>query len=257
VFPTPDAIGDDVAARILRGISEAAEHGRRYLLGLPTGRTPRPVYAALTRLLRATPHTLAHVTLVMMDEYLVETSDGYAYAIDTGGPSCHAFTDGEITGPLNAAVPQGMRMRSGNVWYPDPADPGSYDDDIAIAGGIDFFLLASGAGDGHVAFNPPGSALDSRSRVIGLAEQTRRDNLETFPALGTLERVPRFGVSVGLGTIRAAREAVMVAWGVGKRDTVRRLRAATRFERDWPATIIHACPDGEIVVDEAAAGTDM
>lgn len=253
VLATPEAIGDEVAARILRGIADAAREGRRYLLGLPTGRTPMPVYAAMTRMLTAAPQSLEHVTLVMMDEYLVETPDGFAYAIGTGGPSCHAFTEREIAGAFNAAVSHEQRLRRGDVWYPDPADPASYDDDIAVAGGIDFFLLASGAGDGHVAFNPPGSAIDSRSRVITLSEQTRRDNLLTFPALGSLDRVPRFGVSVGIATILSAREAVMVAWGDGKRETVRRMRGATAYEPDWPATLVHASPACEILVDIAAA----
>ncbi len=252
VLPTPEAIGEEVATRILRGIADAERDGRRYLLGLPTGRTPMPVYAALARMLTAAPGTLAHVTLVMMDEYLVETRDGYAYTTSGGGPSCHAFTDREITGPLNRAVSHDLRIRSGNVWYPDPTDPGSYDDDIAIAGGIDFFLLASGASDGHVAFNPPGSARESRTRVITLSEETRRDNLRTFPALGTLDRVPRVGVSVGIATMLGARQAVMVAWGEGKHETVMRLRAAQALEPDWPATLIHAHRKGDILVDRAA-----
>ncbi len=256
VFPSPEAIGDEVAARVLQGIATASREDRRYLLGLPTGRSPQPVYAALARMLRAAPQSLAHVTLVMMDEYLVETAAGFAYALGDGQPSCHAFTDREITGTLNAAVSHDQRIRGAHVWYPDPTDPATYDDDIAIAGGIDFFLLASGAGDGHVAFNPPGSALDSRSRIITLAEQTRRDNLLTFPALGTLDRVPRFGVSVGLATILDAREAVMVAWGAGKRETVRRMRAATGFEPDWPATLMHLCRQADILVDDAAASPD-
>ena len=254
ILPTPEAIGDYVAATMLRHVTNAAHDGRRCLLGLPTGRTPRPIYAALARTLAAHPQSLAHVTLVMMDEYLIDTPDGFVFAMAAGAPSCHAFTHTEIVGQLNAAVPAEFRITDAHVWFPDPRDPDRYDDDIRDAGGIDFFLAASGAGDGHVAFNPPGSALDSRSRVVTLSEQTRRDNLQTFPALGSLENVPCYGVSVGIGTIIAAREVVMVAWGAGKRVTVARMRAATRYEPDWPATLIHECARGGIVVDAAAAG---
>ena len=207
----------------------------------------------MARQLRESPQRLGHLTLVMMDEYLVDTSDGFDYARTPGAPSCHAFTEHEITGALNAAVSPAQRIRAGNVWFPEPADPASYDDDIAIAGGIDCFLLASGAGDGHVAFNPPGSPIDSRTRVITLSEQTRRDNLLTFPALGTLDHVPRYGVSVGIGTILAARSAIMVAWGKGKRETVRRMRAAVGYEPTWPATLVQACSRAEIIVDTDAS----
>ena len=253
ILSTPDHIGEYVASRILGGIDAATRDGRRYLLGLPTGRTPRPVYAALTRALASAPRSLRHVTLVMMDEYLVEVADGYEYAMDAGAPSCHAFTRTEIVGQINSALPDEFRLRDTQVWFPDPRTPDAYDDQIVQAGGIDFFLAASGAGDGHVAFNPPGSARESRSRVVRLSEQTRRDNLLTFPALGSLDSVPRFGVTVGVSTITASREVVMVAWGDGKRTTVSRMLAADCYQPDWPATLIHECPRAEIVVDATAA----
>ncbi len=253
IFETPDDIGTYVAGRILRGVAAAHAAGHRYLVGLPTGRTPRPVYAAMAARLTREPQSLAHVILVMMDEYLLHDAGGFSYAMAAGAPSCHAFTRVEIVGALNTALPADFRIREGNIWFPDPRDPASYDAQIRDAGGIDFFLVASGAGDGHVAFNPPGSALDSRSRIVTLAEQTRRDNLATFPALGTLDNVPRYGVSVGVATITDARDAVMLAWGEDKRLTVARMLAASHYEPDWPATLIHECPNAELLVDRAAA----
>ncbi len=254
IFRTPDDIGEHVASRILRGIRSTRGDGCRFLLGLPTGRTPRPVYRAMAAQLKAEPQSLAHVTLVMMDEYLVETPDGIGYVTSPGGPSCHAFTRDEIVGPLNAVLAPSLALRDEMVWFPDPRDPGEYDRRIEDAGGIDLFLVASGSGDGHVAFNPIGSSMTSVSRIVELSEQTRRDNLETFPDLGSLDRVPRLGVTVGVATIMAAREVVMVAWGEGKRETVRRMRTAREYDPAWPATLIHACASGEICVDEAAAG---
>lgn len=254
VFPAPAEIGEHVAERILLRVGDAERAGRRFLLGLPTGRTPRPVYTAIARRLSAAPQSLAHVTLVMMDEYLVATGSAFAYATATDAPSCHAFTDEEILSPIHAALEPTLRIRDDFVWFPDPVDPDEYDQRIAAAGGIDFFLIASGAGDGHVAFNPPGSALTSTTRIVELSEQTRRDNLLTFPALGTVDKVPRFGVTVGVGTIVAAREVVMVAWGEGKRETVRRMRHGSRYDTSWPATLIHECASGEVVVDRMAAG---
>jgi glucosamine-6-phosphate deaminase len=253
VFETPDEIGAHVAARILRGVAAALATSRRYLLGLPTGRTPRPVYAAMAAQLARTSQSLAHVTLVMMDEYLREGADGFSYAMAAGAPSCHAFTRVEIVGQLNASLPAELWLRDDAVWFPDPHDPAAYDTQIRAAGGIDFFLLASGAGDGHVAFNPPGSARDSRTRIVALSEQTRRDNLLTFPGLGAIENVPRYGVSVGIATIVDAREAVMLAWGEGKRTTVARMLAASHYEPEWPATLIHECQHAELLVDRAAA----
>ena len=254
IFLTPNDIGDYVADRILREIDAARAAGRSYLLGSPTGRTPRPIYAAMAQRLAAQPRDLSHVTLVMMDEYLVPGANGLEYAPPNASWASHHFVGVEILAPLNATLPPAHQLRADKVWFPMPNDPAEYDARIAGAGGIDLFLLASGASDGHVAFNPPGSPRDSLTRVIPLSDETRRDNLQTFPAFGTLDAVPRFGVSVGVATIVSSRAALMVVWGAGKRLTMSRIAAATRYDPEWPATMIHECANGEIVADEAAAG---
>lgn len=254
VLPTPEAVGDDLARRVLDAAERARARGDRFLLGCPTGRTPRPVFAAMARRLTETRQDLRHLVFVMMDEYLVPGPAGLTYAPADRPWSCHHFARSEIVGPLGAALPADRRPAADAVWFPDPADPAAYDRRVADAGGVDFFLLASGASDGHVAFNPPGSPRESRTRVIPLSESTRRDNLETFPAFGTLDAVPGHGVSVGVATIAESRAAAMVLLGAGKRHTLARIRAAERYEPEWPATLIHECAGAEIVADAAAGG---
>ncbi|HKW09242.1 MAG TPA: hypothetical protein VJO33_02620, partial [Gemmatimonadaceae bacterium] len=187
VLPTPAAIGDYLAQQLLYRIEHARRLGKPFLLGCPTGRTPRPVYDELARHRDA----LGHVVFVMMDEYLPNAGEPW---------SCHAF------------VARYMPWAR-TIWFPEANDPAAYDAKIAEAGGIDFFLLASGASDGHVAFNAPGAPRESLTRIVPLSDATRRDNLHTSPTFGTLENVPRQGVTVGVATIAAAREAVMVVWG--------------------------------------------
>lgn len=253
VLQTPEAIGDAMAAGLLRRFAEARAEGRRFLLGSPTGRTPRPVYHALAARLAAAPADLSHVTLVMMDEYLVPGPEGLAHAPAEAPWSCHYFAEHEILAPLRRVLPPAMMIRAENVWFPRVDMPDEYDVRIADAGGIDLFLLASGASDGHVAFNPPGTPRESRTRVIPLSEDTRRDNLQTFPSFGTLDAVPHHGVSVGVATMLGSREAVMVLWGSGKRTTFDRIHGATRYDASWPATLIHECARGRVLADAAAA----
>ena len=253
VLPSPSAIGEAVAERLLSRIERARLTSSRFLLGCPTGRTPRPVFDAMARRLAETQQDLSHLVLVMMDEYLVPGDGGLEYASATEPWSCHYFARAEIADRLNAALPPERRLEEESIWFPDPADPAAYDRRISAAGGIDLFLLASGASDGHVAFNPPGSPRESRTRIIPLSEETRRDNLRTFPAFGMLSAVPKHGISVGIATIAASKEAIMVVWGGGKRLTLSRMQAADRYDPDWPATVIHECPSSEILADTAAA----
>jgi glucosamine-6-phosphate deaminase len=253
-FSSPDALADILAGRILERAERAREAGKPFLLGCPTGRTPRPLFEEMARRIAAAPRDVSNVVLVMMDEYLVPSDGGLAWAPEDREWSGHHFAKHEIAGPLSETLPERWRVPAESIWFPDPADPEAYESRIADAGGIDLFVLASGASDGHVAFNPPGSPRDSRTRIIPLGEQTRQDNLQTFPSFGTLDAVPHHGVSVGVDTICRAKEAILVLTGAAKRLSFQRVRAAARYEPDWPATLIHECPRAEVVVDGAAAG---
>lgn len=229
VLAGPEAIGETLAAEV------AARHDAcdgPFLLGCPGGRSLRSTYAALAR-----GRELPRLVVVMMDEYVGAPTDAHY--------SCTRFAHDEI------AVPLGVPPE--RVWLPDVEEPRAYDARIANAGGIDLFLLASGASDGHVAFVPPGSPRDGRTAVIELAQSTRRDNLATFPGFASLAEVPTHGVSVGLATITAARSLRLVLHGRGKREAARRLLELDRFDSSWPASIVHEHPDALIYLDEEAA----
>ena len=257
-FDSPAAIGEYLAGRILPRIEVARLAGRSFLLGCPTGRSPRPVYTAMARLLGERGQDLSKLILVMMDEYLDGRDSHFQYVSDKLPWSCHRFARDDIRAVLNASLAAGHNIPLESIWFPDPGDPAAYDGRISGAGGIDFFILASGASDGHVAFNPPGSERDSRTRIIELSEQTRRDNLQSFPELGTLDRVPTHGISVGIDTIASARAAAMIVWGASKAESVRRMLATTSYGAAWPATVIHDCPGGVILADrEAARGVSV
>jgi glucosamine-6-phosphate deaminase len=253
VFESAEAIGDYVAEKVLGLIEGSRRLGNPFLLGCPTGRTPRPIYAAMASRLARSKQDISHLLLVMMDEYLVQTRGAFEYAAANMPWSCHHFAEVEIVHKLNRDLPAGRGVRRHRVWFPDPEQPPTYDEKIVAAGGIDFFILASGASDGHVAFNPPGSTRDSRTRIIELSDSTRLDNLQTFPAFGSLSNVPTHGISVGIATIAAAKQSVMVLIGSSKAKSLARINASREYDASWPATIIHECAAAEILSDTDAA----
>ncbi|HEX6789651.1 MAG TPA: 6-phosphogluconolactonase [Gaiellaceae bacterium] len=210
-FGDADALGRTLAAEIVTA-SPA-------LLGCPGGRSLLTTYRALPDL----PAT----TAVLMDEYVPVPPTSAHY-------SCRGFGEREI--------------RARELWVPDPDSPDAYDDRIDAAGGIDIFLLASGASDGHVAMLGPGAPREGRTSVVELAETTRRDNLATFPEFTSLDDVPSRGVSVGLGTIAKARALRLVVHGPDKHAAAERLLSLDRYDPDWPVSIVHEHDDAEILL---------
>jgi glucosamine-6-phosphate deaminase len=234
VFADASELGDALADEILAAYAGAGD--RRFLLGCPGGRSLRSTYRALAD----RDADLSRLIVVMMDEYVVDRAAAPADA----HYSCRRFARDELAEPLG--------LHDEQVWLPDPGDPASYDERIATAGGIDLFLLASGASDGHVAFVPPGSPREGRTAVLTLAESTRSDNVATFPEFESVDDVPRHGVSVGLGTIGDARRLRLVLHGAEKRYAAERLLALDRFDASWPASIVHDSADGEVWLDRGA-----
>lgn len=251
VFDDAQQLGEALAREILAGVA-ATPPGARYLLGCPAGRSLRSTYQALARLVPADVD-LSQLVIVMMDEYLAGEPGAFRRRDPELTTTCGYFAEHEIRRPISAATAEGRGIKPEHVWMPDAADPAAYDGRIADAGGVELFLAASGAGDGHVAFNPPPAELGGGSRVIELAERTRLDNMVTMPEFGSLDEVPTHGVSVGLGTIAGlSRNVALVLIGEGKQTSARRVLAATDFEPGWPATFIHHCPNPRILLDQAA-----
>ena len=250
VFADAAALGLALAQEIVAGIDAARTAGRRYVLGCPGGRSGRSTYEALASLVVGAD--LDHLIIAMMDDYVMRGPDGsWRHVPAEAHFSCRRFANVEIVAPLDAVAH--VPVRPEHVWLPDPSDPAAYERRLMDVGGVDLFIVASGASDGHVAFVKPGMSLDGGASIIPLAETTRRDNMATFPDFETLADVPTHGVSVGLGTITNVSASVrLVIHGAGKRTTAERVLGTTDFDPAWPATFIHRCRDAQIWLDEAA-----
>lgn len=253
ILPDADAVGDAVAAMIVDRLAAAGD--RPFLLGCPSGRSAAPTYRALADQ-AARGVDLSRLVVVMMDDYVVADETGSLRRVDPGlSHSGVGFARRDILAPIAAACAQHGTTPPTEVWSPDPADVAEYDRRIEAAGGIDLFLLASGASDGHIAFNQPGTPRDARTHVTELGEATRRDNMGTFPDLTRLEMVPTRGVTVGTGTIAdCSREVVMIICGAHKHEAFVRVAAAEAYEPDWPATLAVECAHPTLIADRAAAG---
>jgi glucosamine-6-phosphate deaminase len=93
-----------------------------------------------------------------------------------------------------------------------------YDKTIVESGGLDLAVIGIGP-NGHIAFNEPGSAPNSRTRVVDLTEKSRNQSAEYWEGSAV---IPEQAMTMGLGTILDARKLVLIASGSEKADMVRR-----------------------------------
>ena len=256
VLPDDLSVGHYAAEIIFTELIRAKSEGRPFVLGCPGGRTPRSTYNALAAMIKAGKQDISHVIIAMMDEFLEENPDGtFRNHSEDKHFSCARFAKVEIFDVLNSGAPEGSKILSGNVRYPDALDPESYEDFLRSVG-VNVFLMASGGSDGHVAFNPSGTDKSARTRIVRIADETRKDNLGTFPEFKDISEVPKFGVSVGPATMIDVSEIVIMELiGPHKEEAFKRISSATKYESDWPATVVRECKDYYILADKAAANS--
>jgi glucosamine-6-phosphate deaminase len=143
---------------------------------------------------------------------------------------------------------ENIHILNGNA--PDlAAECAHYEEMIQEAGGIDLFIGGIGP-DGHIAFNEPGSSLSSKTRMKTLTTDTRIANSRFFG--GNPENVPAHALTVGVGTVMAAREVMILVNGHAK---ARALQAAIEgaVNHMWTISALQMHEHGIIVSDEDAA----
>ena len=211
----------------------------RLVLGLATGRTMERVYAHLVRLHREKGLDFTRCRTFNLDEYV---------GLPPSHPgSFHRYMAERLFRPVNlqrkqVALPDGMA--------PDlQAECGRYEALIEQAGGIDLLLLGLGQ-TGHIGFNEPPAASDSRTHEARLLPLTRRQNADRFG--GEASAVPATALTMGIGTILEARRCLLLVTGAKKAPVLAQVLEGPVTPL-VPGSALQRHPDCQVVVDEAAA----
>ncbi len=215
------------------------QKNKPFILGLPTGSTPLGIYRELIQKFQQNQLSFQHVITFNMDEYLgLEETHPQSY---------HYFMWENFFKHID--IPrENVNILQGKA--PDPEkECALYEKKIAACGGIHLFLGGIG-GNGHVAFNEPGSSFQSRTRLVDLTRETIQDNARFFE--GDLLQVPSKALSVGIGTIMEAKEVLLVATGKTKAEAAVKITEGPVTEL-VPASALQLHPGGIFIMDREAA----
>ena len=210
-----------------------------FVLGLPTGSTPLGVYKALICLHKEGKISFEHVITFNMDEYV---------GLPENHPeSYHSFMWNNFFNHVD------IQKEHVNILNGNAADLTKeclrYEEKISACGGIQLFLGGVG-GNGHIAFNEPGSSFTSRTREEMLKQETIVANSRFFD--NDVSKVPKTALTVGLGTITDAKEVLIMASGSNKAQAIRHAVECS-IDPLWTISVLQSHPCAIIVCDEAAA----
>jgi glucosamine-6-phosphate deaminase len=234
------AVAERVAALLLADRLRPAQP-----LGLATGRTMAPIYAALARRMKRLEPALAAQVRRGWSSFNL---DEYVGLAPQHPASFRATMARELVEPLALAAER-VRLPDGLAVDPD-AEARRYGAAVAAAGGIGLQLLGLGL-NGHVGFNEPPSEAALPCRCVELSQQTRQQNAEAFG--GDPEAVPRRAITLGLAEILRARRLLLVVTGRSKAAVLARVLREPPTP-DLPASWLRTHPALTVIADAAALG---
>ncbi|MBS0263569.1 MAG: glucosamine-6-phosphate deaminase [Planctomycetes bacterium] len=240
MLKSPADVDKHVALEVESLIRVNNSAGVPTVLGLPTGSTPIGVYRELIRLHREEGLDFSQVITFNLDEY---------YPIPpTAIQSYNRWMRANFFDHVN--IPEeNINIPKGDL-APEEVDGfcDEYERAIERAGGIQLQLLGIGR-TGHIAFNEPGSARNSQTRLVTLDPQTRSDAASSF--FGD-DNVPLQAITMGVDSILSAKKIIIIALGEHKAPIVRRAVEGDVTEK-VTASFLQLHPNAVMVVDEAAA----
>ncbi|EFA82452.1 glucosamine-6-phosphate isomerase [Heterostelium album PN500] len=236
---TSEKVGEFIANYIREKIVnfKPTEEKKHYVLGLPTGSSPLPIYKRLVAMHKEGKLSFKNVITFNMDEY-VGLSPEHPF-------SYHYFMHENLFKYIDIER-QNIHILSG-VAADAEAECEAYEAAIKRAGGIDLFLGGIGV-DGHIAFNEPGSSLASRTRLKTLTRDTIIVNSRFFESVS---QVPTKALTVGVGTIMDAKEVVLIVTGHNKAMALYKT-VEEGISHMWTASALQMHRHSMIVCDEDA-----
>ena len=207
------------------------------VLGLATGTSPVKTYKELINRYQAGIISFADVTTFNLDEYCgLPKDDKNSY---------YTFMHQNLFDAVDIKA-ENTHLMNGNAQDAEK-EAAAFDRMIDCAGGIDIQLLGVGR-NGHIGFNEPSDHFSDGSFKVKLNDSTIEANSIYFDE----NPMPRYALTMGIGTIMKAKKIVLIATGEKKAEAI---RSAIRGEVTprCPVSILQQHPDALLLLDREAA----
>lgn len=228
-----EQVGEHMYSRISRDLLVNSH----FDLGLATGNSPKGAYKEFIDFVKGKDLNFSNLHTFNLDQYYPtkKTNDNSFYS-----EMMKRFWE-----PLYKANrtfnKNNAHMLDGSTTDPD-TECAHYETLIKKRGWIDLQILGLGP-NGHIGFNEPGSTIDSRTRKIIIAPESKAAFTKTY------DDIAQFGLTMGIGTILEAKEIVLIVSGESKREVFQKLMRMTQPDTSLPASYLLGHPNVALYTD--------
>ena len=240
LIETEDNVGFLTASYVKNRIKSfvSTESKPYFVLALPTGGTAVDLYKNLVKFCQEG---------LSFDKVVTFNLDEYSALPENHPESYHSFMRKHLFDHIKISKEQ-INILNGNAADLEK-ECANYEEKIKSYGGIDLFIGGVGR-NGHIAFNEPESAFDSKTRVVDLTPNTIAANARFFN--NDISLVPTRALTMGLGTIFNAKEVIIMATGTKKTQALYHA-FEDKQSTIWPITVLQKHPRTFIIADKSAA----
>ncbi len=222
---------DELAQKIANEFKNVITINPKSNLGLATGSSPLGVYDKLIKMYKNNEISFKDVRTFNLDEYLCLNKKYFCN-------SYYEFMKKNLFNEIDIKK-ENINFPCRTLWEAEN-NYEKYDDLILENGGLDILILGLGS-NGHIGFNEPGSKKNSKTRIIKLADSTRKDNARFFD--NDISYVPEYAVTMGLSTIISAKKIILIVLDDNKKKAFEVLKNSVTFDEKWPCTILNEHKD--------------
>jgi glucosamine-6-phosphate deaminase len=228
-----------VADEIVTILLKKQQEGKPFVMGICGGASPQHIYEELVR--RHKEENISFRNLIVFNIY------EYYPVSDVSQSNLQMLKDVFL---------DHIDIDPHNIYSPDPAvekdliteNCAAYEEALESFGGLDYLLLGLGS-KGNIGFNMPGSNPNSRTRLVMLDGDSRRDSVSIF---GSLDKVPISAITMGISDMMKARQITLIAWGEQKAESIKEMVEGSVSE-SMPASFLQTHPNSKVVIDLSAA----
>lgn len=240
IYPTSEEASREVALQIAKIIRKKQADYRSCVMALAGGNTPQELFRQLIRLHEEEDLSFHNVIVFTVYEY-------YPIPKDQPNSNLHALEEqflNHVNVPksniynINGSIPQ--------EYVPEYCQ--NYEERIAQLGGIDILVLGVGLA-GNIALNVMGSQRNSHTRLVLLDPTSRGEAAKTFDGAGG---VPVCGITMGVSTLRSAKQIFMLAWGEQKAGVIQQV-VEGEISDHMSASFLQMHSNTKVVLDVPAA----
>lgn len=228
-----------IAAEIASLIRKKKTAKANCVLGLSGGSTPLYVYEELVRLHREEELSFDNVIVFNITEF---------YPV----PDPQSHSNSRL---LKEYLIDKVNIKKENFHTFLPAENENlshfcfdYETKILQKGGLDLVLVSVGL-VGNLAYNEPGSNIGSRTRLMLLDNESRRDLKQFYSSAA---QIPAYAFTVGLSSIMDAGQVILMAWGEHKSNVLKKV-IEHKADDNVPASLLQLHKNAKVVLDVSAA----